>query len=343
VVSSLMASCGNNCPWGSIRAVGGSVIFSGDSSMPDLPVLLSADEFRIAELPSSGTDGGTGPFQVTGQTNGTLSLAANESCWAGRPFADAVEIRARRSVNDQWLDLSADRADVVEVPAESIRLAQQQHLSLAISHPVEIVALELTESGMLGNPNIRAAIAAAVDRNALANVIFQKQGVAAAALLPQSVSGFAFLFPPDRDLNKAHELRGGITPPSLSLAADAGATWQLAAQRIALNLREAGFTVQLAPAGAQRADLILRTFRLPSADAGADLAVILRAAGEATAGIGSDPESLYKEERGVLEQNVLIPLVHLPRAYAYGPGVRDFHLRSDGSPELASASLEATP
>lgn len=343
VVTSLMASCGTNCPWGSVHALGGAVVFTSDAAMPDLPAILAADEFLIAELPAAGTDGGTGPFQVTGQANGILSLAANESCWAGRPFADAVEIRGHRSISDQWLDLSADRADVVEVPAESIRLAQQQHLALAVSPPVEVLALELTQSGSLANPSLRAAIAAAVDRNALANVVFQKQGVPSAALLPQGISGFAFLYPPDRDLNRAHELRGGATPPALSLAADAGATWQLAAQRIALNLREAGFTVQLAPAGGQHADLVLRTFHLAGADGGADLAEVLREAGAATANMGSDPQSLYKEEREVLEQNVLIPLVHLPRAYAFGTRVRDFHLRSDGSPDLASASLEAVP
>jgi ABC-type transport system substrate-binding protein len=343
VASSLMASCALNCPWGSVRAAGASVVFTADVPIPNLPAILAADEFLIANLPASGTDGGTGPFQITGQANGVLSLAANESCWAGRPFVDAVEIRAHRSINDQWLDLSADRADVVEVPAENIRLAQQQHFALAVSPPVEILALELTQSGALANPNLRGAIAAVADRSVLANVVFQKQGVPSAALLPQTVSGFAFLFPPDRGLNKANELRGGIAPPPLSLAAGAGATSQLAAQRIALDLREAGFKVQLAPAGTRLADLVLRTFRLPGADAGADLAEILRQAGQAPPNIGANPDSLYKAERSILEQNVIIPLVHLPRAYAFGSRVRDFRLRSDGSPDLASASLEAAP
>ena len=61
---------------------------------------------------------GTGPFQVTGFNNGVLALTANENCWQGRPFVDAIEIRVHRPVRDQWLDLSVGRADVVEVPAE---------------------------------------------------------------------------------------------------------------------------------------------------------------------------------------------------------------------------------
>lgn len=343
VVASLMTLCANNCPWASVHAVGTSVVFTSESPMPNLPGILAGDEFLIANIQAAGSDGGTGPFQVAGQANGVITLTANESCWQGRPFVDSIEIRGRRSISDQWLDLSADRADVVEVPAESIRQAQQQHLALAVSRPVEVVALQLMGSAALANENLRAAIAEAVDRNVLASVVFQHQGIASAALLPQGISGFAFLFPASRDLNKAHELRGGITPPALWLAASAGATWQLAAQRIALNLREAGFTVQLAPPGSQRADMVLRIFHLTGAAAANDLAEVVRAAGYAPPAIGADAESVYKAEREVLDQKNLIPLVHLPIAFAYGARVRDFALRYDGSPDLASVSLEAAP
>ena len=63
---------------------------------------------------------GTGPFQVNGFNNGMLTLTANENCWQGRPFADAIEIRVHRPVRDQWLDLSVGRADVVEVPGGAV-------------------------------------------------------------------------------------------------------------------------------------------------------------------------------------------------------------------------------
>lgn len=343
VASSLMASCAGNCPWGSVRAVGGSVVFTSESPMPELPALLAADEFLIMEVSAAGSDGGTGPYQVASNSNNLLTLAANESSWQGRPFADTIEIRGRRSPADQSLDLSAGRADVVEVPSENIRAAQQQHLPLAVSAPVDVIALQLSNAGALANPNLRAAIACAVDRNVLASVIFQHQGIASAALLPQIISGFAFLFPPDRDLNKAHELRGGLTPPALTLAAPAGATFQLAAQRIALNLREAGLNIQLMPPGSDRADIALRTFRLTTADAAADLDAMARAAGESAPPVGSSAEAVYRAERELLDRRTLVPLVHLPIAWARSARVRDLRLRFDGSPDLASASLEAEP
>ena len=60
-----------------------------------------------------------------------LALAANENCWQGRPFVDAMEIRVHRPVREQWLDLGVGRADIVEVPAEQLRQAQQQRLTRA--------------------------------------------------------------------------------------------------------------------------------------------------------------------------------------------------------------------
>lgn len=308
--------------------------------MPQLPSLLAGDDFLIAKHQTAETDSGTGPFQVVADANGVLTLSANEASWQGRPFVDAIELRSHRPINDQWLDLTTGGADLVEVPVEDIRQAQQQHLTLAVSAPVEVLALQVAESGALANVNLRSAIACAIDRNALANVVFQKQAKPAGSLLPQAVSGFAFLFSANRDLNKAHELRGGVTPPVLSLEANGSGAVQLAAQRIVLNLREAGFNVQIAPGANQLADIRLRRFRVGGADPSSDLIEIVRAAGEASPAVASDPSAVYSAEREHLDRRTLIPLVHLPRAYAVGGRVHNFQLGFDGTPELAAVSLE---
>jgi len=146
IVESLMAACSQNCPWGNVHASGNSVVLTSDSAMPRLPALLAGDDFLITKRGASGPDEGTGPFQVSADSNGVLTLTANESSWQGRPFVDAIELREHRSVSDQWLDLNSGRADLVEVPGEDIRQAQQQHLNLAVSAPVEILALQLATS-----------------------------------------------------------------------------------------------------------------------------------------------------------------------------------------------------
>jgi peptide/nickel transport system substrate-binding protein len=347
VVSALNLACPQNCPWNAVRPAGSLVVFTTDLPSPHLPQLLARDEFLIAEPPAPESTApigivGTGPFAVKTSANGVLTLAANDSCWQGRPFLDAVEIHSRRSVHDQWLDLSVGRADVVQVPPEMLREARQQQLTLAVSQPVSLVALEVSDSGALTNPQLRAAIAQAVDRSALYNVIFQKQGEVTAGLLPQSLTGYAFLFKTDRDLNKAHELRGGLSASQLTLSVEGNGAMQLAAQRLALNLHEAGFTVQVTP-NVQHADLTLRKLPIVGAEPAAVLENLLRSAGQYAAVTQHTSDALYRAERDFLNLDTLIPLLDLPRAYASSARVRDFTLRADGTPDLADVSLEVAP
>lgn len=346
VVMSINLSCTENCPWTAAHAVGTSVVFTCDSPTPNLPALLAQDAFlivltRAADGQTPANPIGTGPFQFTAVKGPVLTLTANESCWQGRPFLDEIELLQNRSIRDQWLDLSVDRADVVEVPPQQIRQAQQQRLTVVVSPPVELLAIRATDSGTLANPVLRTAIAKAVDRGALFNVIFQKQGEITAGLLPQSLTGYAFLFSPDRDVNKANELRGGLTPAPLVLAAEGDPTMQLVAQRIALNLHEAGFNVQLANIrNASRADLALLKLPLVGANPADALAVLLRGAGENAPVSSRDPATLFRAEHDVLELGTLIPLLDLPRAWAVGSRVRDLRMGANGTPDLAGVSLE---
>jgi MarR-like DNA-binding transcriptional regulator SgrR of sgrS sRNA len=348
VVMALNTACPANCPWTAVRAVSSSVVFTSDSPMPNLPALLASDAYlialtRTADGQAQANPIGTGAFQYTSLGNGTLTLTANDSCWQGRPFLDEILITGNRPIREQWLDLSAGRGDIAEVPPQELRQAQQQHLSVVISPPVELLALQVSDSGPLANAVLRAAIAEGVDRGALSNVIFQKQGEISASLLPQSLTGYAFLFPADRDLNKAIELRGGLTPPPLVMSADADGTMQLAAQRIALNLREAGFNVQVTNArNAPHADLVLRKLPIEGGDPAAALEILLHSAGENAPVPGQNPAALYRAEHGFLDLKTLIPLLDLPRAWAVGSRVRDLRLRADGTPDLAGASLEGT-
>jgi MarR-like DNA-binding transcriptional regulator SgrR of sgrS sRNA len=347
VVASLTAVCGAGCPWNAVHAVGPQVIFTSDAPLPTLPELLAFDAYRIALANTDGAPSapiGTGAFQFASLANGVLTLTANENCWQGRPFVDSIELRAHRSVRDQWLDLTVGRADLVEVPAEQIRQAQAQRLNVLASAPVSLLALTVSDSAALANQNLRAAIALAVDRSALSNVIFQKQGEIAASLLPAQLTGYAFLFSAERDLNRAHELRGGAGATAITLAADAAPIMQLAAQRIALNLRDSGFTVQTIPSGVpQHADLTLLTFTLNSTQSQPALDALLHQAGLAASVLDSSPAGLYKIEREILDTHMIIPLLYLPRAFAVGGRVRDLRLSAGGTPLLANASLEDAP
>ena len=335
------------CPWRTVRGAGPSVVFDGDSSVPDLPALLAQMEFAIARQAANGVVIGTGPFRVTGLVNGTLTLAANDDCWSGRPFADAVELRTRRQVRDQWMDLSVGRADIVEVPPELLRQAQQQHMHVLVSRAVDLLALTIAPSGVFASREMRQAAALAVDRTALYNVIFQKQGEVTASVLPGALSGYSFLFPTDRDLERARALRGGAGTAPVQLSSEnADATMQVAAERLALNLHEAGFNVQVSPAAARPVGspggmLTLRRVHLQATDAEAALDEMLARFGENGSVTGTDAASLWREEHGFLEKETVVPLLWLPRAWAAGDRVRDLRLLSDGEPDVSDASLES--
>ena len=117
---------------------------------------------------------------------------------------------------------------------------------------------------------------------------------------------------------------------------------QLAAQRIALDLHEAGFNVQVVRADMPHTDLQLRMLPLKGSDPQAALSLMLQAAGQAAPEISSEPSALFKAEKGILDLHTFVPLLDLPRACAAGSRVRDLHLRGDGTPDLADVSLEGT-
>jgi ABC-type transport system substrate-binding protein len=322
--------------------------------------MLAGDDFLIVHTASPVTDSaaqatplvgqllgpfvGTGAFEAVAFSNGALTLTANDSCWEGRPFLDKIQIVGHKATRDQWLDLSLGRADLVEVPADKLRQAREQRLTVVVSGPVSLLALAVADGGVLSDSNLRSAIALAVDRNTLSNVIFQKQGEITASLLPSAITGYGFLFPADRDINKARELRGGLTPPTLALSTDSNAQMQLAAQRIALDLHEAGFNVQVAtPGTARRTDMVLLRLSLSSNKPQAALESLLREVGFATPVVEDSSAGLYKVEREFLQTHTLVPLLYLPRAYAIGGRVRDLNLSVDGAPLLAGVSLQDVP
>lgn len=349
VAASLKATCSPGpgaepsapCPWKAVNPAGPSVVVvTTNTSLPDLPELLAQTRFAISRQDAAGALDGTGPFRVADSRKGVVILTAYDGCWQGRPFLDSIRILPHRSTRDQWLDLSVGRADVVQVPPELLGQAAQQHLSVLVSRPVDLLALTMAPQGPFAVPQVRHAAALAVDRSALFNVVFQKEGEITASLLPQSLSGFAFLFPVTRDLDRARALLAGASLPPAALSAPRDGALRLAAERLMLNLNEAGFHIRMASPDSSSA-LALRRLRLEASAPRPALDEMLDALGQNAAITGTGPLSLWKAQSSVLRNYSVVPLLWLPRAWAVGPTVRGLRLSPDGSPLLANASLEA--
>ena len=339
VVQSLAMAC-QNCGWRA-RAAADTVIVTSEMPLPNLPAELARSAYAITRRDGSGNPDGTGPFRFTANSNGIFFLAANDDSWQGRPFVDAVEIYENRPIRDQWLDFTVGKADFVEVPPELLRQAQQQHMSLLISsRPVDLLALTLSDK-QIPDVHLRESIALAVDRAALFNVIFQKQGEITASLLPNALSGYAFLFPTTANPNRSRELRGAQSIP-LRLAVDnSSSVLQLVAERLALNLRDAGWNVRVvSQATNPNAELNLRLVHLEAADAASALREAVQDFGGTPHDDPADPAALYRTELVFLQSHTVVPLLYLTRAYGVSSRVHNLLLAPDGTPILANATLE---
>ena len=78
--------------------------------------------------------------------------------------------------------------------------------------------LALAFSPRFDDARVREALALAVDRTSIHRVLLQRQGEVSGSLLPQWLSGYAFLFPDSADLARARALMAGryfVTPQDL--------------------------------------------------------------------------------------------------------------------------------
>jgi hypothetical protein len=97
------------------------------------------------------------------------------------------------------------------------------------------------------------------------------------------------------------------------------------AERVALNARDAGITIQ--PTTNPGGSLTLVRWPLEWADATAELTRLLgflAAADRAGSIDPTKPETLYEAERALLDDHRVIPLVYLPEIYGLAPRVHNW-------------------
>jgi peptide/nickel transport system substrate-binding protein len=240
---------------------------------------------------------------------------ADENSANGRPFLDSIEIQLARPLRDAALDLETGKADLVELGPNELRRAPAGRRTWS-SQPVRIVALAF--QSRMDDARLREALALAVDRATIWSVLLQRQGEVSAALLPQWLSGYAFVFSTAADLPRARGLAAGSRALTLKVAEPG---LRAIADRILLNARDAGIALSIAPASAN-ADLQLVEARVPSADPARSLAALAAALNLPEPPHTDSPDTLYAAERTLLEGYRVIPLVHLPDVYGVAPRVK---------------------
>ncbi len=196
---------------------------------------------------------------------------------------------------------------------------------------------------------LRQAVALSIDRSSIVNVLLQKQGEAAGGLLPQWLSGYAFLFPVAADVERAKQVRHKLSAAApLALVYDSDdALVRAVAERVAVNARAVGISVQVSGARSDAtagADVRLIRLRLGSTDPRVALDSLLASLGalESLPPAGAVPEQLYAAERALVESLRVVPLAHLPETYGLGPRVKNWMPRRSGGWRLEDLWLDTS-
>jgi ABC-type transport system substrate-binding protein len=321
---------------------GDVVVIDPDRAQPDFPWEMADARNAIAIRTATGDLVGSGPFRLEPTEPRRIALGAHEDYWGGRPFVDAVQIAEGRALGDALASLELGRADFVPVRPLDLRRLVQRGLRSVGSRPLETFVLvfephRATPSDQL----VRRVIATSIDRATLSTVLLQRQSEAAAALLPPWLSGYAPMFQSVSPLSGSAPARTAVVslPPerrTLTLRVDAADPLaQAIAERIAVDVREAGITIKVqAPAGlAPRPDVRLLRLTFDATTPDRVLAAIIGTLGprvtslatnEAAPGAGAPLDAVYRMERALVERDVIVPVVHLPELYGLGERVESW-------------------
>jgi hypothetical protein len=340
--------------------------------MPDLPQQLAVGRNFIFRVANDGTLAGTGAFVLEHWDSGASPqqdvFAANAHCWAGRPFVDRLAISLGVESQRIEADLEFGLTDAGELAPDEIRIASERGVRTWSSQPVDLFVLEFDpRRPAVQDQRLREAIASAIDRGAIANVVLQRQAEPAGALLPQWISGYAFLFPAGPQ-SLAQNSPAAVKPaaPLVMVYDSQDAEARAVAERVVVDLRAAGIFAEAVAGstpdgGAPAADV--RVVRIPIAqpepraalalvlvlgalDAPASPSASAPSPAAPTTAIGSDasdPESLYAAERAALTDFRVVPIAHESEKWGLGATLRDWMATRWGDVRLEDVWLDLPP
>jgi peptide/nickel transport system substrate-binding protein len=305
----------------SIQTGGQAIVIQSSEAMPDLLADLAAPRTAIFRQSEADPLIGTGPFRVTAWEPGRrLVVAAFDDYWGSRPYLDSVAIE---------FGSGYARADIFDIPVGPSHRILPEGIATWSSAPRSLVAITASNA----QPAVLQALTLVIDRAPIVNVLAQRKGEAAFSLLPQWLSGYAFLFQSAPDVPRAKQIvtqlqigQSRLGPISLSYPAN-DPFLRSVAERIALNAHDAGMNIQPSPNA--NGNLRLVDWPLESTDAAVELK---RFAGQANQLDAAKPEALYELERSLLADHHIIPLVYLRETYGIAPRV---HIESSKSDTFA--------
>jgi peptide/nickel transport system substrate-binding protein len=356
-----------------IASIEGGVQIRAANPAPDLLEQLASGRYFVFRVRPDNSFAGTGPFQLVesalpapAEANpsamklGRLKFRSREDAWSGRPFVDTIEVTLGDPPLREVLNLQVGRVDVIDIPPDLVRKARQDNLRIWSSPPDTLLALRWDDAQpAASDTRLRAALDLSLDRDTMANVLLQREALPATALLPQWLSGYAFLVGSSMNLDRAKALRASEPAPggeAVRLRVDAvGDLMKLLGERVAVNARQANISIQLVPHATSSVNsaqasspvgLHLFAWHYDSLSPRIELqalAQLMHADAEAKPAPGDEltnPEKLYAQERHLLDEREVLPLLLIPEYVGIAPNVRNWSADPSGAWRLADVWLE---
>ena len=359
-----------------ISTTDSTVQIHAPDAMADLLEQLASGGYFIFRPQPGGVLLGTGPFTLAESSTITstdsnlptlrtsrIKLIANENAWEGRPFLDAIEFTLGQTALRQILDLQVGRTDLIDIPPDLVRKARQENLRIWSSPPSTLLALRFDDAqSFTSNQQLREALDLSLDRDTMANVLLQRQALPAPALLPQWLSGYAFLLGTSMNLERAKQIRSSL-PGDIASAADPlrlrvdalGDLMKLLCERVAVNARQANIAIQVVShtavsgtAALPPTGLHLFAWHYDSLSPRTELfdfqQFLHTDAGATQKSVPNDAatEQLYDAERNSLDTRQVLPLLLLPDYLGIAPNVRNWSASPSGDWRLADVWLDST-
>jgi ABC-type transport system substrate-binding protein len=361
-----------------ISATPTGVAIQSASPANDLLEQLASGSYFVYRSDDHGNLLGTGPFVLENAASNAvraeksaaegavpqtqnLRFRFNELCWSGRPFVDAIEVTLGVPPLRALLDSQLGKVDLAELSEDTARRAQQSNVKLWASSPLTLYAVKFAAPAKSASDRtLREALSLSLDRNAMARVLLQKQAEAAPSFLPQWLSGYAFLFDVQSNLECAKELRAGLAPDSLGAAQPLHLMLdgnndlsKLIAERVVVNARAAGFTLRIVSRGATRSSNDTAAARVESEAQLVSWRYTSLSPREALenfamtshweipqGGVPADADARYAWEKHMMEQKNLLPLVLVPDFAALDSRVRNWSPSPWGEWHLADVWID---
>lgn len=327
-------------PGWKVSPAGDEVVIETPASDPLLPAELALPRSGIVRRSANKIVGTAGFLVSDWQPGQKLALYANDDYWGGRPFVDSLIVTLGQSWQQQMIALQLGKADIVEVPPEHVGRAISDGRRVVESAPDELLALVFTRDPKSPQDlQLRQALSASIDRSSILNVLLQHQGEVADTILPNWMTGYAFLF---AQHSESFAQAPAVHTATMTLSYDSSnPANQVIAERVALNARAAGVTLQTSTL-ATNADV--RLWRIPFLSPQPEVALenVANMVGATPPQLhGTSAGELYEREKEMLQSGRIIPLAHVANAWAIAPSLNGWRTDQAGAYDLSDVWLQA--